>query len=207
MVLLLKEKAKLLFHHVDVITNVKEGEKLESRFLIHSKERVLIYSGYLKTIDPISSSVILCLIESGKIVEQVIVLGRIVDDVIISEKNNVLQPGDVEQIIKQDTVKRVKNSTFYSQNKTPVPITLEEIQQRRDSIMEWLTKNRIPAKVDILSNEIIVAGKVRLKAPYQYSSDYVCPTRVILKRIKDIVDSRHILKENVETTHEGSRSN
>lgn len=193
--------SELLYQHVVVISTVKikagtqdvhpEFLEVDNKLLDH--EQNLVYTGYLKTLDPITKCTILCSIECGTVTNNILILGHIIDEIKISCNQETISTSEVEQIIKSDTLKRQSNHPYFAQKISS--LTTEELHRRRVDILEWLARNRIPARLNQDGNEIIIADSVKLKPPYDSSNDYVCPTRVVLKRIKQIVDNRNTKAE------------
>lgn len=193
--------SELLHQHVVVTTTVKikpgsqdvqpEFLKIDNKLL--DQERKLMYTGYLKALDPITKCTILCSIDRGAISNNILILGNNIDEIRISCTPEVISTTEVERIIKVDTLNRQSKHPYFAQRISS--LTAEELHRRRDDILEWLARNRIPAILNQDGNEIVIADSVKLKAPYESSSDYICPTRVVLKRVKQIVDSRNTKAE------------
>lgn len=192
------EISNLLYHLVEVTLTVKISGQHKSLFVAPSTtlgiekdcDPKLIYRGYLKAYDPVSKSVILCLIQDGLMLENMMVLGYYIDKLRISGQPSALSPQDVQNIIEQNL------SSKYTHNSKSVHDGLSQSNQdpglveRSDRTLQWLLKNRIPARLEPSDGSIIIADSVRLKSPYKSSSDYVCPNRIVLKRIKRIVESQ-----------------
>lgn len=195
MAVIFKEIVKLQYQHVKVVTNVKNIGELKSVFVNHVEEKqksdnnYLILQGYLKVVDPITISTILVHIEDEKVKENIIILGRNITRISLSEKLDVIASDKVKTIVELDTALKRENLPFFKRDYAIHSLSSEEVIKRKDLIVKWLRDNRIPCTFDSNSNEIIIAEKIRLNAPYEHITDYACPTRIILKRIKHIVDS------------------
>uniref|UniRef100_A0A6G1SDS3 AD domain-containing protein n=1 Tax=Aceria tosichella TaxID=561515 RepID=A0A6G1SDS3_9ACAR len=193
------EKAKeLLYTHVNVETNIKKSKDFTSDFLLHSKhldestipdKRRLTFTGYLKAIDPISHSVILCQIErETRSINNILILGRNICDIHQSTSDP-----DQDYLSKEDVANYCDNYVSSLNNhpyfcKPSTSLTSQELIESQTRIVSWLKKYRIPIELDEKSQELVVAECVRIKPPYKHESDFICPTRVVLKRIKNIVD-------------------
>lgn len=211
----LHEAAKLLYNHIDVITTIKRGRDFQSEFLREckisancddnsdqNKSHELVYTGYMKAIDPLTKSIILCTIEDNQITNNILILGHNIYNIQLSavnnNPNNVVPPSEVKQIIETDTSAKIANhSFFYRPENTKISLSKDELIERRDEILDWLKKNRIPVSINKETNEVIIADSVRVRAPYEHESDYICPTRIVLKRIKQIIDSRAKSKQDL----------
>lgn len=194
MVLDFDEIAKLQYHHVNVITSIREGRDLKSEFTqsnfksIKPDDKIdnhVVFVGYLYIIDPITKATILCLIEEEKVVKNIIISGHSIFQIIASSDNNTLPSNEVKRIIARD--RKLKSEAH--QHSITDSTSDEEILRRRDSIVTLLSSHRIPIRVEPESNVIVVADSARLKPPYKHEFDYICPTRIVLKRIKHLVDS------------------
>lgn len=193
--------SELLYKNVEVITTIKMNIKSEDPrpAFLHIKndlsvvEKRLVYKGYLKAFDPISKSTILCSIDKETVINNILIIGQIIDEINLALEPGAISPSKVEQVVQADTLRRQTGHPFFI-HRTSI-ITKEELLERRDEILKWLGKNRIPAKMNQDELEIIIADSVKLRPPYENSTDYICPTRVVLKRIKQIVDNREKVKK------------
>lgn len=185
-----ENSSQLIYHHVKVKTKVNKPAEFVSNEFFYSDDRFknLIYTGYLKALDPITKSAILCIIDNKAVTKNILILGHIIDKIQLSHEENAIPTIEVQQILQADTQLRQAGHPYFNQKASP--ITEEEQHKRRDEILSWLAKNRIPAVLDEATDDIIVADSVRIKAPYEDATDYSCPTRVVLKRIKQIVENR-----------------
>lgn len=180
---------RLLYTNVKVKTKLKRPHVFNNPFLCNTDDiSTLVYSGYLKAYDPLTNSTILCHIVGGNVTENVIILGHTIDSVThyVDSTNPSINRSEVETIVIQDTLNRCKNNPYYSDKNS----TITEANIRGDEIVNWLNKNRIPAYIEESSKDIVISDSIRLQQPYEHISDYRCPTRIILKRIKTIIDSR-----------------
>lgn len=182
---------KLLYTSVKVITKLQRSDNLKSSFLCElDVQNKLIYCGYLKAYDPLTKSIILCHIKNDKVTDNILILSHAVDTIISNEsdKDQGLDHTRVEAIIISDLANKCK----YNLERKTVELSDEDSVKKASDIIDWLSKNRIPAHVEEGSNEIIIADDIRVLSPYKDIQDYKCPTRIILKRIKTIIDSREI---------------
>ena len=188
---------QLLYSYVDVVTTIGAGLRLDSKFLSANaqQQQSLIYSGYLKAFDPVTSSSILCLIEDNIVRRNLIVLGCNIIDIIPSLTTvNKLSPTEAGAIIELDSQTKAARHPFYQRTSQSgaglVTLEGETLVEVRDEIVDWLKVNRLPVSVDEQTHEIQVAGSIRINPPYEHETDFVCPTRVVFKRIKHIISSR-----------------
>jgi len=194
------EKAKeLLYAHIDVETNIKKSKDFKSEFVPNSNhleglsdqdQRELTFTGYLKAIDPISYSVILCQIDPNtrSIVSNILILGRNICDIHQSTHSldqDFLSRADVASYC-DNYLSSLNDHPYFCRSSTS--LSGEELHDSQTRIISWLTKYRIPIELDEKTQELIVAESVRIKPPYKHETDFICPTRVVLKRIKHIVD-------------------
>lgn len=196
----LYEKAKqLLYQLVVVETDVRQTKDFASSFLadgnieqISTKDGKLnlAFNGYLKTIDPISHSVILCHLTGESIVDSLLILGRNIRDIRLSKilNRNSLTVCDFEQLVERDQQAKLRNHPYFCKPPTNQPLDPEELTLSQARIINWFNKYRVPIKLIEDTQELLVADCVRIKPPYLHESDYICPTRVILRRIKYMVD-------------------
>lgn len=181
----------LLYCYVDVRTHIERSHGYKSTFcnripnLPNEQEKNLIYTGFLKAFDPLTKSVILCNIEESTLTDNILILGR---HIVSIAKSSIETPK-----FTRDEVQSVINSaTSLSSAEYPYlqcsNLDETELSEKCDKIVEWLKKNRIP--VERRGNNIVVAENVKIKPPYEHATDYICPTRTILERLKRIVESR-----------------
>lgn len=178
----------LLYHHVDVITKHKRRPDFQEDF-VDLEAQSLIYSGYLKAIDPHTKSVVLCRISSDKLVnDNALILGHNICDIKLSnyKSDDAITVEEVEEIIQSDREKRLESHPLFDQRYV---CSKEELDFRRDLILNWLRKNRLPVSCDFDNGDIIVCGRAKIKPPYKNTKDFICPTRVVLKRLQHIVNS------------------
>lgn len=188
--------SELLYHHVEISTTIKiniGAQDVRTEFLfvddnlLHNEQK-LVYTGYLKALDPITKCAILCAIDCDTVTNNILILGQVIDKIQLSCSSDTISASEVEQTIQKDNLSRQANHPYFVQKKSST--TKEELQNRRDDILEWLSRNRIPATLNEDGEEIIIADCVKLRPPYEESTDFICPTRVVMKRIKQIVDNR-----------------
>lgn len=185
---------KLHYHYVKVSTNIKRSSEFKSNFSpsidCDIETSLLIYTGYLKVIDPISKSIILSLIDipNGIVMNNILILGQHVREVTKLEDNGNHEL--VRDILERDSCEKVANHPYYKRNSSRLVLSKGELKLRQDEILSWLKLNRIPSKLDASSEDLVIADSVRIKPPFEHKSDYICPTGVILKRVKHLIDSR-----------------
>ena len=189
------ERAKLLlFHHVDVVTNIKRARDFGVSDFVppYEQQEPLTYSGYLKVIDPISKSVILAKTDGISVTGNVLILGQNICDILQSEwgRKTHIDPLTVERILENDSQIKIATHPYFHRPQTRDNLSPEELQKIQKSIMDWFKKYFIPIELNSVTQELIVAESVRIRPPYEHESDYISPTRVALKRIKYLVDSR-----------------
>lgn len=191
-----------MFHHVDITTNIDRAQdfdcpfapknRLESRGGRNTK---LVYSGYLKAFDPITKSVILCNLQGKALCQNIIILGRHIVSITKSDNSTDSLPvEEIQSIIEKDSSHRLVNHPFH--RKGTSSLTEAELSDRCDEIIKWLIKNRIPA--ERCGNDILVAETVKIRPPYEYVTDYVCPTRTILDRLKRIIGMRPKIESDTQ---------
>lgn len=194
---LIADLANLQYCHVRLQTNITRGGDFTSPFLYssihsHPDTKLLHYRGYLKFFDPETASIFLCNIKDKQVVDNILIFGHTIKSIEADEYDDLLlDPEEVEAIINADTDKRIVNNQFFNKNINRTTLSESELNSRQNEIVSWLRINRIPIRIDEVTGDLIVAEMIKIKPPYEFDSDYVCPTRLILKRMKNIVDSRH----------------
>lgn len=158
--------AKQQYHHVRVISKYQAS-----------------HTGYLKVVDPISMSMILCDIEDSKVTKNILVLGHGIIGVERTNIPNSLKPDEVAILVEADGRDRLGTNPFFAEKYKDHNLTEEKLRARRDRIENWFKASRIPIEVHPVSNEIIVATTVRIRPPYDSPKDYVGSTSTITKRI------------------------
>lgn len=186
--------AKLHYKHVEVKTKLRRRPDFSHTFCLpisDDQTSELTFSGYLKAVDPISKSTILCKINDEQIIEQnLLILGHHITYVKCTNRDDSIPPTEVERIIETSCRLELSNHPFFNRNSPSEELSGEQLDKRRVEISDWLSRLRIPNRLDEVNGEIIVADTVRIKPPYEFTSDYICPTRIVLNRVKQIVDSR-----------------
>lgn len=193
-----EDSIKLLYHHVTVKTIVKRASDFESEFIHQNYKDAnehLIFAGYLKVIDPISRSVILCLIESERIINNLLVLGQNIHLIEHSQDPDTVASAEVQAIIQADSARRLSSLPFFAKSKNRTAADTKETVEKSEVLSQWLSANRIPHEIRPDTLEIVVGGVARIRPPYEHESDYICPTRIMLKRIMHIVNSRPQVNE------------
>lgn len=183
----------LLYHHVIVLTKVNRAKDCSINFDGTSEKlgKVLEFTGYLKVVDPISKSVILCQIKDEFIVNNALILGHVISSIQVSTMLDAIPTSVVSKIIQEDSSIKFEAHPYFEGRRKNQLLSSEVINRRGDEIIEWLRKKRIPARRDCVDNSIIIADSVRLKSPYESPCDYTNhKNMVVLKRLKNIVDSR-----------------
>lgn len=189
-----KDISPLMYNYVNILTNINRARDFDCPFAQQDFTRTqdegqqrLIYSGYLKAFDPITKSVILCNLKNKAVCQNILILGRHIVNITKSEDSiNNLPTEQIQSIIQDDSTRRLKNHPFH--RKEDSDLTEAQLSDRCDEIIKWLEKNRIPA--ERCGNDIVVAGTVRIRPPYEHVTDYICPTRTILDRLKRIIGLR-----------------
>lgn len=101
-----------------------------------------------------------------------VVMGHVVEEV------EVLQEADQETTRRLQTCFLPPSVVAVSQQDP------EELARRRDSVRQWLEKNRIPVQEE--GTELRVAGVLTIMAPYR-PSDCSSSNQIILDRIQKLV--------------------
>lgn len=130
-----------------------------------------VLAGYVKTVDPISESIVLVLFEDEKPKVLHVVMGHAVKSVTVVTDAS---PAEKEQLEK----------LFMPTQHT---LSAEELRQRKEKVRSWMCVNRIP--VTESSQEpgtLVIAGSVRLLPPYG-PDDFQCTNSLVLGKIRGIV--------------------
>ncbi|KAI3352717.1 hypothetical protein L3Q82_020171 [Scortum barcoo] len=142
--------------YVNKQVKVKAGKDAEHR-------------GWLMTVDPVSSSLVLVTFREGGGASVQVVMGHAVEEV------QVLQEAD------EETTERLQASFLSPQT---CRLDQEELGRRRAAARSWLEKNRVP--VEEQGEEIRVAGVLTVAAPYR-PEDCRSSNQIILDRIQKLI--------------------
>ena len=168
-----EEIAQLLYQYVKVELKIEN----------------LSYSGYLKTCDPITKTVILCYPSEDRqsIRKSLIIHGNHIDNLVPSENETQLSPSDIETLIEKDYLERLADNNIHNchYNSKPSP----QVPERGEKLYQWLLENRLPVKFDYDTKNIHISDCIKIMAPYTRDSDYITPNRIVLKSVKKIVES------------------
>lgn len=179
---------KLLYHFVHTHTNIRRTKDFTSQFASDAAGGNLILTGYLKTIDPISHSVILCLIDeqTGLVSDNILILGQNISDIKLADNGNKIDCKRVKDFIDIDSHEKLKHHPYF-QRPTKPTLTRQELSLLQGRIIEWFTKWRVPIELNEETQELVVKS-VRIRPPYEHEADYVAPSRILLRGIKHMVD-------------------
>lgn len=130
-----------------------------------------VLAGYVKTVDPISESVVLVLFEDGKPKVLHVIMGHAVKSVTVVTDAS---PADKEHIEKLFMPTQKELST-------------EELRQRKEKVRSWMCVNRIPiSEATKEPGTLVIAGSVRLLPPYG-PDDLQCTNSLVLGKIRGIM--------------------
>lgn len=201
----LEKLQPLLYRPVLIKTTIAKGYDFQNRYFAprdDTNNKFACFAGYMKCVDPISGSIILCQInDKNQITKNILILGNNVSDIsAIHDKNEEvttrycdLQVQRIKNIIEKDSNGKLESHPHFSRASRLAALALEpeDLSRRQKEIIEWLRHNRIPCDIsEEQTTDIIVADSVRIRPPYEQDCDYVCPTNTVLRRLKAIIDSR-----------------
>uniref|UniRef100_A0A6M2CZI6 Protein ovary overexpressed n=1 Tax=Rhipicephalus microplus TaxID=6941 RepID=A0A6M2CZI6_RHIMP len=130
-----------------------------------------VLAGYVKTVDPISKSVVLVLFEDGKAKVLHVIMGHAVKSVTVVTDAS---PAEKEQI-----------ETLFML--TQKELSAEELRQRKENVRSWMCVNRIPiAEATKEPGTLVIAGSVRLLPPYG-PDDLQCTNSLVLGKIHRMI--------------------
>lgn len=182
-----------LFRYVLVETKIRRKGELSlplvwQRLDGNFDDAHLSYTGYLKALDPISGSVAICDIVDEQVTHSMLIFGHNIASISYKDDENLLQPASVKDIIETHNVRLLSDCPFFmNENLGPMP-SEENLAKRKDRIIEFIKANRISVAFNELDRSITVAESVIIKPPYKRDSDFICPTKLIKRRIKTIID-------------------
>ncbi|XP_053490828.1 gem-associated protein 6 [Ictalurus furcatus] len=130
------------------------------------------YEGFVFTVDPVSSSLVLVTFEEKRSASVRVVLGHAVRDV------QLLRAGDEETERKMRSLFVPAASQDFS---------TEELEERKEDLRAWLEKNLVPVTDE--GDVLRVANVLTVSAPYgpeQCSSS----NEIILARVQSLVESK-----------------
>lgn len=196
---LISKATSAIYQKVIVVTNIKKGHEsgLNSmpeavKSFIDPSPGLLTYEGYLKAVDPLSASIILCSIDdrTKSISHNVLILSHVITDIIPRHGTSKIEASVVEEIVERERSSALAGHPYFHRTGVKQTVTDEELRCIQESITSLFQRYRVPIRLEKSNQELIIADSVRVKPPYNHESDYICPTRVILQRIKHMVDSR-----------------
>ncbi|KAL1006180.1 hypothetical protein UPYG_G00068910 [Umbra pygmaea] len=130
------------------------------------------YVGWVFTVDPVSASIVLVTFqEKGGTSTVRVVMGHAVQEV------EVLQEGNDE------TAKQLRN-LFMPQGARD--LSTEELRFKKESLRQWLEKNRIPVEEE--GEMLRVANVLSVGAPYG-AEDCSSSNEIILARVQSLVEN------------------
>lgn len=186
-----QDRSVAQYSYVTVRTRIKKRADSSSLFILQdgdSDNLYLSYRGYLKALDPVTRTVVLCYIKDEEVVETVFIFGHNIISVECEcDEKNLIPPHIVKRTIEDQSKKLLVACPFFLNLDASSNLTEEDLKQRKDKIISCIKANRIPVALDRLDETIVIADSVKIKPPYAHDSNFICPTRLILKRIKAIV--------------------
>ncbi|XP_061481586.1 gem-associated protein 6 isoform X2 [Rhineura floridana] len=138
------------------------------------------YKGWVLTVDPVSANILLAnLLENGNVSISGI-LGHAVQDVeIVSESTDAVKEQLAHLFMPGE-------SQTYSQ---------EELEEKKNSLKNWLEKNHIPVKEEGESQRTLcVAGVLTINPPYG-PEDCNSSNEIILSRVQGLIQSYLALQQ------------
>ncbi|XP_064484725.1 gem-associated protein 6-like [Ornithodoros turicata] len=162
----------------DEIHNVFKNDPVLFLSYVHKLVRVEttdknVYAGYVKTIDPVSESVILVLFENDKPKTLRVIMGHCVKSITVVEEATSEQRQQLENLFVPHCEQ----------------LSTEQIKERRDKLLSWLRINRLPVKQDPENtNQLVIADSVIISPPYT-AVDCQCTNEIVLGKVCGLISS------------------
>ena len=186
----LMEFHSMLYRRVIITTVVKVSPEFicDPHFGYSTDENNVSFVGYLKTVDPETEAAILVCIKDGLVLRSMLVLGHCIKSITLlaDEKNDSASSQMIKDIIEKDD--KVGASNYVTLSICQDESTREYLANLKEPIKNWLTKNKIPVRTQDGTDNLIIANCVILKPPFTDECNYICPNRIVLYRIKSIID-------------------
>lgn len=130
-----------------------------------------VLAGHVKTVDPISESVVLVMLDGGRPSAVHVILGHAVKSLtVVSDATP-----DEKELLEQLFVPKYDE------------LSSEQLEEKKEKLRSWLSTNRIPIKE---SQEepgvLVIAGSVRLLPPYG-PENFHCANSLVLDRMRGII--------------------
>lgn len=116
---------------------------------------------------------------------QTLNVDRIDELKMITNQDHLESPETIRNIVEKTD--KVQLSRYYADN-TPDEATNRQMNELKETIKSWLVTNKIPVETKDGTNDLVIANCVTLKPPYTDECNYICPNRIVLYRIKSIID-------------------
>lgn len=130
-----------------------------------------VLAGYVKTVDPISESIVLVLFEDEKPKMLHVVMGHAVNSVTVVTDAS---PAEKEQL----------ENLFMPARQA---LSAEQLRERKEKVRSWMCVNRIPVAESAQEpGVLIIADSVRLLPPYG-PEDFQCTNSLVLGKIRGMV--------------------
>lgn len=130
-----------------------------------------VLAGYVKTIDTVSKSVVLVLLDGEKPITVHVIMGHAVKSLTVVTDAAPAEKEQIEQLFMPQRME-LRN---------------EQLRQKKEKLRSWMCINRIP--VTEPANEpgvLVIAGSVRLLPPYG-PEDFHCTNSIVLGKIRGII--------------------
>ncbi|KAK1171605.1 gem-associated protein 6-like [Acipenser oxyrinchus oxyrinchus] len=132
------------------------------------------YQGWVFTVDPVSANIVLVNFKDGGKASIVAVMGHAVEAV------DVLREGDSSMADQLTSLFMPAGAQSYSR---------EELKNRKNSLRDWLEKNRIPfTELGAQQETLCVAGVLTVTPPYG-PEDCSSSNEIILSRVQSLIQS------------------
>lgn len=157
---------------------VFKNDPLQFLSYVHKLVRVettdeRVYAGYVKTIDPVSESIILVLFANCKPEKLRVVMGHTVKSITVVEDSTPEQRRQIENL-------------FVPHREHLKP---EELKARREKLLTWLQINRLPVKQNPENgDQLVIADSVTILPPYT-CDDCQCTNEIVLGKVRGLISS------------------
>ncbi|RNA39542.1 gem-associated 6 [Brachionus plicatilis] len=139
--------------------------------------------GWVFTIDPVSSSYVLVTFDGDEPDQATMVMGEEV-------KSVKILPSPVQDANLQQLILEKLETLFSDSDQEQLQPTVELITRRRDQLVDWLQKNRLPLKIESAEGSdfpiINILDTVQIRAPYE-EKNCESTNEIILDKVRSLI--------------------
>uniref|UniRef100_A0A023GA07 Gem-associated protein 6 n=1 Tax=Amblyomma triste TaxID=251400 RepID=A0A023GA07_AMBTT len=139
-----------------------------------------VLAGYVKTIDPVSKSIVMVLLDDGRPSRVHVVMGHAAKSLTVVTDASPAEKEHIEELFMPESVE----------------LNTEQLRHKKENLRSWMCVNRIPVAEP--ANEpgvLVIAGSVRLLPPYGLE-DLQCTNSLVMGKIRGIISA---MPANIES--------